>query len=80
MGCGKGVSEAISWFFQNEKEGIILEDDDLPHKDFFVFCETMLKRYRYNNNVLTISGNNFQNGIKRGDGSYYFLNTFILGN
>ena len=76
LGCGKGVSEAISWFFQNEKEGIILEDDDLPHKDFFVFCETMLKRYRYNNNVLTISGNNFQNGIKRGDGSYYFSKYF----
>ena len=37
LGCGKGVSEAISWFFQNEKEGIILEDDDLPHKDFLYF-------------------------------------------
>lgn len=76
LGCGKGVSEAITWFFQQEEEGIILEDDDLPHQDFFVFCEEMLSRYRLNNNIYTISGNNFQNGIKRGDGSYYFSKYF----
>ena len=45
LGCGLGVSEAITWFFQHEKEGIILEDDDLPHPDFFLFCESMTAIY-----------------------------------
>ena len=27
LGCKKGVSEAINWFFEHEEEGIILEDD-----------------------------------------------------
>ena len=76
LGCGIGVSEAITWFFKHENEGIILEDDDLPHQDFFLFCETMLSRYRNNHDILTISGNNFQNGKIRGDGSYYFSKYF----
>ena len=31
LGCKKAVSEAISWFFKYEEQGIILEDDCLPH-------------------------------------------------
>ena len=27
MGCGKGMYHAISWLFQNEEMGIVLEDD-----------------------------------------------------
>ena len=37
LGCKKGVSSAITWFFEQEKQGIILEDDCLPHLDFFSF-------------------------------------------
>ena len=33
--------DAINWFFKNENEGIILEDDTLPNKSFFYFCEKM---------------------------------------
>ena len=35
LGCKKGVSSGINWFFQHEEQGIILEDDVLPHPDFF---------------------------------------------
>ena len=72
LGCGKAVSGAISWFFENVEEGIILEDDCLPHESFFLYCETMLNRYRLVENIGIITGNNFQNGIQRGDGSYYY--------
>ena len=58
-GCGSGVSEAISWFFEHVESGIILEDDCLPHSDFFPFCATMLTRYRDDSRVLTISGDHF---------------------
>ena len=30
LGCGKGPASAISWFFENVEQGIILEDDCLP--------------------------------------------------
>jgi len=72
LGCGHAVSGAITWFFQNVEEGIILEDDTLPDISFFNFCETLLKRYRNDEKIKMIGGNNFQNGKWRGDGSYYF--------
>ena len=72
LGCGIAVSEAISWFFENVEEGIILEDDCLPNKSFFSFCSELLDRYRNDNRIMHISGNNFQNGEWRGKGSYYF--------
>ena len=72
LGCGNAVSSAITWFFDNVEEGIILEDDTLPDPSFFSFCETLLEKYRHDNKVKLISGNNFQNGKWRGDGSYYF--------
>lgn len=72
LGCGKAVSEAITWFFEHVEEGIILEDDTVPSLSFFNYCKIILHRYRDNKEVMIISGNNFQNGINRGDGSYYF--------
>jgi hypothetical protein len=72
VGCKKGVSGAIDWFFKNEDQGIILEDDCLPHPDFFKFCAEMLNRNRDDTRVLAVNGCNFQNGQARGDGDYYF--------
>ncbi|MFC5413068.1 nucleotide-diphospho-sugar transferase [Larkinella bovis] len=59
-GCGRGPSDAITWFFQHVDEGIILEDDCLPNESFFRFCGELLNRYRDNEQVSIISGNNFQ--------------------
>jgi hypothetical protein len=72
QGCRLGVSRAISWFFEQVDEGIILEDDCVPHPSFFLYCGSLLERYRHDTRVWCISGNNFQNGKWRGDGSYYF--------
>ena len=72
QGCRLGVSRAITWFFEQVEEGIILEDDCVPHPDFFPYCTTLLESYRHDTRVWCISGNNFQNGQWRGDGSYYF--------
>ena len=76
LGCGKAVSSAISWFFSNVDEGIILEDDCLPDESFFKFCSILLDRYKNDEQIMHIGGNNFQFGIKRGDGDYYYS---ILG-
>jgi hypothetical protein len=72
LGCGKAVSSAITWFFENEEEGIILEDDCLPSNDFFRFCDAMLEKYRFDERIGHICGCNFQDGLKRGEGDYYY--------
>ena len=72
LGCGRAVSEAITWFFENEEMGIILEDDCVPSQSFFYFCEMLLGKYKDDQRIMHIGGTNFQDGIIRGDGSYYF--------
>lgn len=59
LGLGNGMDSAISWFFDNVEQGIILEDDCLPDPSFFTFCENMLDRYKDNENIGMISGDNF---------------------
>ena len=73
LNCGRGPSSAFSWFFENEEEGIILEDDCLPSQSFFWFCQELLERYRHDNRIMHIGGNNFLNGWQKdSDYSYYF--------
>ena len=72
LGCKLAVGGGITWFFEHEEQGIILEDDCLPHPDFFYFCEILLERYASDERVTLITGDNFQNGIRRGNASYYF--------
>jgi len=72
LGCGIGVKTAIDWFFENVEEGIILEDDCLPHQDFFLFCQELLEYYRNDTRISCISGNNFQSEKIYDDNSYYF--------
>ena len=72
LGCGKAVSSAVDWFFEQVEEGVILEDDCLPDQSFFYFCQEMLKRYRDDTRVMHIGGSNFQRGEQVGDGDYYF--------
>lgn len=74
LGCGLSPSEAITWFFDNVEQGIILEDDCIPSQAFFSFCEQMLDRYKTNELVHQINGTNFQFGKVVGSGSYYFSN------
>jgi hypothetical protein len=62
----------VSWFFQQETEGIILEDDCVADVDFFSYCSELLEHYRDNERVMCITGNNFQGGQRRGEASYYF--------
>ena len=72
LGCGTRVSSGLSWVFNNVDEAIILEDDCLPHPTFFRFCEDLLEKYRNDQRIMAISGDNFQFGAKRGSYSYYF--------
>lgn len=72
LGCKCRVSSGLDWVFENVEEAVILEDDCLPHPTFFRFCEKLLNRYRDDERIMVISGDNFQFGRKRTDYSYYF--------
>jgi hypothetical protein len=72
LGCRDRVATGINWVFDNVEEAIILEDDCLPHPSFFTFCDDLLERYRHDERIMAISGDNFQFGHKRWEYSYYY--------
>lgn len=72
LGCGKAVSQAITWFFDNVEMGIILEDDCLPDSSFFSFCTNLLDRYKDNSQIMHISGTNPLGNMPCIKNSYYF--------
>jgi hypothetical protein len=73
VGLKYGVSSAISWFFEHEPEGIVLEDDTEPLPSFFPFCQEMLQRYREEPRVWWVLGNNLMAVPgSRPAASYYF--------
>ena len=74
LSCYNSVKNSVEWFFKNEKEGIVLEDDTVPNKSFFFFCEKLLKKYRNNKEIAQICGTSFINRKKVINHSYIFSN------
>ena len=72
LGCGPGPTAALGWFFENEEMGIVLEDDAIPHPDFFPYCEELLIRYKDDPSVRAIGSMKIAEEEIFGDGSYYF--------
>jgi hypothetical protein len=72
LGCRDAVAGGLDWVFSLVDAAIILEDDCLPHPDFFPYCEDLLERYRTVDRVMMISGTNAQMGNARGEASYFF--------
>jgi hypothetical protein len=77
LGCGRSVSDGISWFFNNVPFGIILEDDCSPQLDFFNYAEELLIKYENNLKIWHISGNSIVNKSvfnSKDFSSYYYSN------
>lgn len=72
LGLKKGVSSAITWFFDHEEQGIILEDDCLPSSSFFWFCEELLNLYKKDQKIFMITGFNKQNKWQVNNQDYFF--------
>ncbi|MEG4985341.1 putative capsular polysaccharide synthesis family protein [Microcoleus sp. BR0-C5] len=71
LGCKKRISSGLDWVFSQVEEAIILEDDCIPELSFFRFCQELLERYRHNERVFQITGEN-THGYRCSDSSYYF--------
>lgn len=70
-GCDSWVPTSISWFFNQVEAGIILEDDCLISKEFYLFSSELVNLYWNNTTVMNISAPNFQKN-KWGYYDYYF--------
>lgn len=71
LGCAKRMASGLTWAFEQSEELIVLEDDCLPDPSFFGYCESLLERYRDEEQVMMISGDNFQ-AQRWSENSYYF--------
>jgi len=78
LGCGPGPQAGITWFFENVEQGIIMEDDCLPHPDFFGYCEELLNRYKDNLHVQFINATLYHNRWKC-DASYGYSHYMVTG-
>jgi GT2 family glycosyltransferase len=55
VGCGRGVLEALTWMFETEEYGAIIEDDCVVSDDYFRFCEELLPRYKDDDRIAQIN-------------------------
>ncbi len=78
LGCRNAVSSAIDWFFSKEEQGIVLEDDVLPSPAFFSYCDTMLERYKHDERVFSVVGNNLVEPWYQHPESYFFSKVFFV--
>ena len=78
LGCKRRVSSGLDWVFAQVEEAIILEDDCVPHPDFFRYCETLLARYRDDERVMMICGSNFLENVPALPESYFFTNYYPI--
>lgn len=78
LGCGPGPAAGINWFFENVEQGIVMEDDCLPHPDFFRYCDELLARYKDNEQIQFINSTLYHNRWQC-EGSYGFSHYMVTG-
>ena len=79
LGCAKSIIGGLNWFFQNENQGIILEDDVLPSKAFFFHIEKNLDVYKNKKKVWVISGTNILSESKKNPAPCFSLHGTVWG-
>ena len=78
LGCGAGPMTGITWFFSQVEMGIVMEDDCLPHPDFFGYCEELLMRYKDDAKVRFVNATLYDDRW-RCEASYDFSHYMVTG-
>ena len=78
LGCGAGPMTGINWFFSQVESGIVMEDDCLPHPDFFGYCDELLQRYKDDQQVQFINSTLYRD-VWKCDSSYDFSHYMVTG-
>ena len=74
LGLKRRFVTGLESIFSAEKRTIILEDDCVPNRDFFRFCEEMLDRYAEDERVWDVSGTNHLQRWRDEMQDYHFSN------
>lgn len=72
MGCDPSTHLSHKWAFSIVEKCIILEDDILPSKSFFLFCKEMLDKYEDDLRIDRICGKNLLGIYNIQDSDYFF--------
>jgi len=73
LGCGRHMTSAITWFFSQVEEGVILEDDCVASVAFFRYTAELLERYRNSAGVMMIAGSALVKLPEDDGADYHFL-------
>lgn len=71
MGCRDRIVSGYDWVFEQEEMAILLEDDTCPLPSFYPYCQELLERYRDDERIFLIAGNNLNQSYEIRD-SYAF--------
>lgn len=77
MGVRSRIESGISWVFEHVDRAVILEDDCVPEESFFHFCSEMLERYKDDERIMMISGDNPISDVPMED-SYTYSRYFAI--
>jgi hypothetical protein len=72
LGVRKRVVSGLDWVFSKVSRAIIIEDDLEIDKSFYKFCSEMLEKYKDEEKIISIAGNNFLFGKYNLTKSYLF--------
>lgn len=61
LGCKNRIVSGLNYVFEREDRAIIIEDDVLPQKSFFPYCDELLERYCDDERIVMVSGLNVVN-------------------
>lgn len=70
LGCREGMIDAVSWFFDQVEQGVILEDDCVPSEHFFTYAADVFSAFSDNRRFMQLSG---YAHVENPEGSVYFL-------
>ena len=79
LGCANAVYGGISWFFEKEEYGVIVEDDCVLHQDFYRLCEELLPYYKNEVQVMQICAHNTCGSEVISNEYVFARNAFIWG-
>jgi len=71
LGCRNRVVSGLNQVFTEVPNAIVLEDDCIPHQDFFRFANELLNLYESQEQVFSIGGNMWEFPDQEGEESYF---------
>ena len=78
VGIFGNLALGVRWVFEREDIAIFLEEDNLPHLDFFKFCQQMLEKYKANDSVIWVCGTNYlEDKYSKNKDPYFFTKQLL---